>query len=288
MNAHNRPFAVTLLSLLLAGCASTYVANPRPAAAIAGPGAGLSAGERDALTDVMVRRDSRAKPLAGFPANLAVARVQSARTYHRSPYDREPALVDQLRVVNTRELEEDLYEKVSKWPLITNVTRVSPLLLGTEMATQTDIRRVAGQLNSDILLLYTFNSHVKRNDWFAPLSIASLGTAPTIQVNVTSTVSAILVDSRTGYLYAMIEASGKSYHFAGGLNEDDAKKTATRRADRRALERMVKDFEGAWAEVLRQHAGVSAQPTVSQVSPSGRPALKGRYERYASPGSFDR
>lgn len=58
--------------------------------------------------------------------------------------------------------------------------------------------------------VYTFDTSFFDDDLSKPLTIISLGLSPTRKLSVTTTASALLLDTRTGYVYSTYESTKKS------------------------------------------------------------------------------
>src|SRR3954470_11734721 len=60
-----------------------------------------------------------------------------------------------------------------------------------------------------MLLIYTFDTAFHDHDLAAPLSVVTLGLSPTQATHVVTTASAVLMDTRNGFIYGVAEASEK-------------------------------------------------------------------------------
>ncbi len=60
-----------------------------------------------------------------------------------------------------------------------------------------------------MLLVYTFDTQYKTDDYALPLKVVTLGLFPTDTVDVSTTVSAVLLDVRNGFVYGSVETSAK-------------------------------------------------------------------------------
>lgn len=67
---------------------------------------------------------------------------------------------------------------------------------------------------------------------------------------LTREVSALLVDTRTGYLYAAHEVTEWEATLATSWGSQDAADQARQHAERRAFAKLVDDFATSWAKVL--------------------------------------
>ena len=141
----------------------------------------------------------------GFPATLALVRVQE------SGYRSESASsVGQgaYSVVTTRDIEtEKDLDTISKLPGVGGVATLNRLLLPQSLSSDLDLREAAAKLQTEAILLYTIATEFSDNEVFAPLTTLTLGLAPNKRYKINSTASAILMDTKTGYIYGALEES---------------------------------------------------------------------------------
>src|SRR5687768_394860 len=246
---HSRAAGATVLALLactVVGCAS-YAAP--------GPGANLAmiTGEdRQSLTDPNVQVAMDRKPLAKFPAAVAVVRVQAPRyrSLTASSYGSGA-----FSVVTTRDVEPDgTVERLAKLPQVSGVAPIGRLLLPPTFHSDKELRHAAAQLNADMLLVYTLDTSFYVRDMAKPLSVVSLGLSPNKQARVVTTASAVLMDTRNGYVYGMAEATDTYNRLASGWTSDDAIGAARLKTEAQAFEKLVGNLETTWKTVLARHA----------------------------------
>jgi hypothetical protein len=241
---------VLLVTALLTGCAAHY----------ATPGRGADLGvlgvtpeERRAQTDATIQTALDKKPLAAFPTAIAVARVQApgytsltAQGYGAGRYS----------VVTTRDVErDDAADRLAKLPMVLGVAPVNRLLLDPDLRSDRQLRGAAAQLHADVLLVYTLDTAFTDEDNAIPLTLVTLGIAPTKRVRVTTTASAVLMDTRNGYVYGVAEATARD---DAGTNAWQSETTAdkTRRdTEAAAFDKLVAQIEQTWRGVLNQYAG---------------------------------
>src|SRR3954452_12035669 len=155
-----RPFRATTFPLALlvfaalsaGGCAASYVTPGR--------GAPMEAFgvQKDAQTDGAIVQALGKRPLASFPAGVAVARVQApgyrsetAESWGRGRYS----------IVTTRDVEADATtERIAKLPLVAGVVPINRLLLPHQLNSDLELRQAAAQLHADVLLVYTLGTTV--------------------------------------------------------------------------------------------------------------------------------
>ncbi|MDY7108286.1 MAG: hypothetical protein SYC29_06575 [Planctomycetota bacterium] len=234
--------------LVLGGCAARYATPSR------GADMSLFGGEKAKLqqfTDRKVQVALDRKPTARFPVTLAVVRVQeagyrsrTARGYGSGEYS----------VVTTRDIEEDEdFKAINDLDRISGVATVNRLLLPARLSDDRELRAAAAAVHADMLLLYTLDTAFTTEDGMRPLTVLTLGLFPTKNVRVNSTASALLLDTRTGYVYGVAEASAEGAQLANAWTSGDAADQARRRIEREAFGRLVGRFEHAWADVVAIH-----------------------------------
>ena len=176
---------------LVAGGCSSYVTPGRGGDMQLFTGAGAGGASP---AEVMKNR-----PTATFPANLAIARIQApdyrtrtAQGHGRGSYS----------VVFTRDVErDDQLAAMEKLPMIRGVAPLGRLVVPAELHSDVELRNAAARLGADILLIYTFDTAFFTDERAMPLSVISLGLSPTKNVRVTTTASAIFLDTRSGFVY---------------------------------------------------------------------------------------
>ncbi|MDB5326869.1 MAG: putative lipoprotein [Phycisphaerales bacterium] len=223
------------------GCAPSYVVPGGPA-------------RLDALkdTDSYLRSAYEAKPLARFPATIAVARVQSgtyqsrtAQSYGEGAY----------RLITTRDVETDAdFEKLGQLPGVAGVAPVNRMLVPEQLRTEDDLRLAAARVKADILLLYTFDTQFYVKDFAGPVSVVTLGLSPNRRAYVTTTASCILIDTRSGYVYGGAESTAKSDQIANGWTSDDAVDDTRRRTETESFGKLITALEKTWPGVVKQYS----------------------------------
>lgn len=224
--------------------------------------------QRARLTDADVQAMLDRKPLVRFPAGIAVAQVQAAQAnaYYGSRANRGAA----FHVVFNREAETPEHvAALAGLEQIHGVSALSPLVLSGPARHDRDLRAAAGRLNADLLLLYTFDTAVYRGDNTSPLDVVTLGFLPHRHMRVRCTASAMLLDTRNGYVYATSEGSATTKQLANTWTTRDAVDQSRRRAEQQALDQMVERFVAGWPAVLARHGGRAGLPGPRYETASG-------------------
>ena len=233
-------------SLLLGGCSGVkYVTPGAPADFRA---LGLTAAEADSLTDHDISARLSRKPAASFPAAIAVVRVQGAgyvsytsRGVGRGPYS----------IVTTRDAEAEAdVQRLVSMPNTRGFGAVNRLIVPPETRDLKDLRLIAADMQADLLLLYTLDTSFGSTETTVPaLGVLTLGLFPNERARVTSTASAAFVDTRTGYLYGLAEATVEDTRLTNAWGNNDAVDKSRREAERGAFAKLVPEIERLWSEI---------------------------------------
>ena len=232
--------AASLASLI--GCAS-YIA----------PGARA---DLQAFAPASIQEGFAAKATAPFPASIAIVRVQ-APAYTNYRLQRAGGAYGSGRhsVITTREVEEEShFERITRLPQVAGVTSVNRMLLPSNLEGDKELREAAARLQADLLFVYTFDTAFFDRDLAKPLTVITLGLSPTRKVYVTTTVSALLIDTRTGYVYSTYETTKKAETLSTSWGSSDAADEARRQNERQAFEQLVGEFANTWPKLLDRHA----------------------------------
>ena len=234
-----RAIGLSVFPFLLAAC-STYATPGRAA-------------DMTIFTDVVVDEDIEAlferEPAAAFPAHLAVVRVQapnySSWSHHAN------AEGGAYSVITTREIEEEAdLERLAELPLIEGVGAFNRLLAPSGAETDEELRHAAARLRADLLLIYTIDSIFFNEGRADPLGTLTLGILATDKVQFTSTASAILVDTRTGFVYGAAEFTAREDHWQHLLTSDRSVDGHRIETEKAAFQGLIDEFERLWTEVL--------------------------------------
>lgn len=216
-----------LVVLSLASCA-TYTTPGRPA-------------DLGTFTNPKVKKAYVPRPAMRFPANIAVVRVQEGG--YRSHTDKGHGQ-GAYSVVTTRDIErEGDVDKLQKLPGIQGIAKLNRLLLPQSLNSDEDLRVAAAKLQADAILIYTISTEFRSNDVIPPLTILSLGLLNIERYEIRSSASAVLMDTRTGYIYGALEEGndrvGGNFIFSGS---DVARKAS----ERSAYEKLLASFDPFW------------------------------------------
>ncbi|MHC4755104.1 MAG: hypothetical protein ACYTBP_08155 [Planctomycetota bacterium] len=200
----------------------------------------------DELGEAIVR-----EPTATFPVTMAVARVREPASYYKNNtrfFERNYKFV----YVRDVERNED-FTQIEDMPLIIRLAPLNRLLVPGELSSDEDLRKAAQRLQTDMILVYSIKTEFRDSDKSSSLSVVTLGLSPTLNVQAISTVSALVMDTNTGYIYGTAEATAKQNKTAAHLTSKDAFEELRLIAERQAFEMFLEQFENVWKQIARQH-----------------------------------
>lgn len=98
----------------------------------------------------------------------------------------------------------------------------------------------------------------KVEDHLAPMSVISLGLFPNDTAQVVTTVSAVLMDTRNGYIYGYSEATEHGAQLTNGWMTEQAVADACKRTETAAFTKLTGSLATTWGEVVKTYSGPSA------------------------------
>jgi len=243
----------TLISacLVSSGCAGSKMYST-PGQAADFRALGITQEQADQLTDSGIARKLERKPLAAFPAHIAVARVQG------QGYASQTAVgygSGRFSIVTTHDVEpETAFDKLKSLPMVGGVASLNRIVMPTCINTEQDLRAAAASIQADMLLIYTFDtSFATDKERFVPLALISLGLFPDRQARVSSTASAALIDTRNGYVYGLAEATGEERQVANAWSNCSAIDRSRRKAETLAFQKLQLELESLWRDVAKRY-----------------------------------
>nr|AIA12527.1 Unknown Function [uncultured bacterium] len=150
-------------------------------------------------------------------------------------------------------MEDDAdFERLSKLPDVDGFITISRLLLPQTFQSFQELREVAAKLNADMLLVYTFDTTFHEKDGSAALSLITLGLSPTQTMIVRVAASALLLDTRTGYIHAALEANEKREVTTNIWKSQKEADRARQDAERTAFKALISEFEKNWSRIVER------------------------------------
>jgi hypothetical protein len=229
---------LVVLILALNACSTRYVT----------PGKAVDFSQ---IHDSSIEEALKTRPTLTFPAAMVAVRVQGAG------YANE-ALIGygngNYTVLNTREVGEDQsLSKIESLPGLEEAGTLNQLLIPQTLSSDLQLRQGAARLHADLLLLYTFSTQFTDKDLLPPLSIITLGLSPTQRYTVTSTASAVVLDVKTGFVYAALEETQSETGLATSWNTSESMDEGRKTAEKVAFEKLVGSLETAWGRIYERY-----------------------------------
>ncbi len=191
------------------------------------------------------------KPTAAFPSHMVVVRIQEPGYKSMTA---QGIGGGNYSVVTVRDIErEEDFERLGELPFLAEVAPLSQLLLPSSFRSDKDLRQAAARLQADMLLIYTVDTTFLNTDKSTPLSVISLGFGPTIDVRVITTVSALLLDTRTGYIYGTVEETVREGATTSAISSKNACDRLRLKTERQAFEEFIAEFERQWPRIVENY-----------------------------------
>ena len=157
-----------------------------------------------------------------------------------------------------------------KMPRVKAFVPISRLLLPEEMHSDLELRQAAAALHADMVLIYTLDTSFNVQDVAAPLSVVTLGLSPNQVAHVTCTASAVLIDTRNGYVYGIGEATERQNQLASAWTSEAAVDQTRKRVEGKAFAQLATELEQTWADVLTNLAAPTEATPVGARYPSSQ------------------
>lgn len=133
------------------------------------------------------------------------------------------------------------------------IVTLNRMLLPEHLESDRDLRAAASRLQADLLFLYTFDTAFFDNDVAKPLTVVTLGLSPTRRISAATTCSALLLDTRTGYVYSAYEATERTETLSTSWGSSDSADEARRNNEREAFKKVTDEFVNTWPRLLERH-----------------------------------
>jgi len=234
--SHPETLLAFLAAVLLSSCA-TYITPGRQA-------------NLSTFTDPHVKKAFEARPAIHFPANLALVRVQESGYQSEST---RGAGTGAYSVVTSRDVEtEKDIDAISKLHGVAGVVTLNRLLLPKSFSSDLDLREAAAKLQTDAIVIYTMATEFSDNEVIPPLTTITLGLAPNKRYKISATASAILMDTKTGYIYGAIEEIENRSGLTIAWGSSNAIEASRKAAERAAFEKLLASFEPFWNRIYNR------------------------------------
>ena len=231
-----------LLASALPGCSSYITPGPKA--------------DLQVLAPPSIQEGFDTKPSKPFPAGIATVRIQ-ASGYENYNTRRTGAVYGSgsYSIITTREVgEQEQFERVAKLPEVEGIIGLNRMLLPKKLAGLRDLRASAAQLHADLLFVYTFETKFLDNNSSMPLTVITLGLSPTRKITAVTTVSALLMDTRTGFIYSAYESTEREEKLSTSWGSSESADKARQQTESRAFVKLVDDVVTTWPRILRRHS----------------------------------
>ena len=234
---------LVLSAAVFSGCASRYI-TPGPKA------------DLQVLAPPSIQEGFDTKPSKPFPAGIATVRIQ-ASGYENFNTRKTGAVYGSGRysIITTKEVgEQEQFERIAKLPKVQGIIGLNRMLLPEHLSSLQDLRASAAQLHADLLLVYTFETKFLDNNSSMPLTVITLGLSPTRKITAVTTVSALLIDTRTGFIYSAYESTEREQKLSTSWGSQESADKARQQTESRAFEKLVDEVVASWPQLLKRHA----------------------------------
>lgn len=236
-----RTALLLLTAVLVSGCA-TYIP----------PGAKA---DLQAFTPPDIEAGFAARPTNPFPASIAVVRVQ-APAYTNYYIQRNGGSYGSGRysvILVKEENEDSQLERVTRLQQVAGLVSVNRLLLPERLDGDKEIRAAASRLQADLVFVYTFDTSFLDTDMAKPLSVITLGLSPTRKISAVTTCSALLMDTRTGYIYSAYETTERDQTLSTSWGSGDTADTTRRKLEQQAFAKLIDELTASWPKLLERY-----------------------------------
>ena len=231
------PLLLIIVSLL-AGCA-TYYTTPGTRADLA------------EMASTNIQDSFLSEPSNPFPASVVAVRVQG-RGYKNYNLGRSGGAITGGRysVVPTKEVgEEDALRSVQSLPKVNGVISLNRLLLPEQLDSLDQLRESASKIKGDLLLVYTFDTVFYDENKAHIVTAISLGFSPNKRITAMTTASALLIDTRTGYIYTAYESTASAKTRSSVWGSQDSADQVRLETETEAFTKIVDQFIDSWGSI---------------------------------------
>ena len=163
-------------------------------------------------------------------------------------------------IVTTRDVEKDEdMSRLERLPMVRSLGTLNRLVVPPAMNSARDLQVAAANVQADIVMLYTFDTQFHQGDTTIPaLGVISLGLFPNEVQRATSTASAAFIDTRTGFIYGLCEATAKRERLSNAWGSDSALDAARKYAEEDAFHALVSQMEQTWKGIVARYGPPSS------------------------------
>ncbi len=253
------PALVLPLLVLMSGCESYHTPGTRA--------------DLQQFTPPSMRDAFALEPSYPYPASIAVVRVQgTAYSNHYLSQHGGSFGGGRFTVVLANELGEELHlQSIGELPHIKGIVRLNRLVLPNRIESDRDIRDSAARLKADLVLLYTFDTVFFDAHKGKALSVITLGLSPNRKIYATTTATAMLIDTRTGYIYSAYEATERNHAHSTSWGTRETADQVRRDTETKAFAQLIKNMVEDWPRFLERYPPGSKPSLPPVTEPQSRP-----------------
>jgi len=201
-----------------------------------------------------IQENFAVKPSLPFPAGIAAVHIQAPdyTNYHLRHHGGQYGSGN-YTVIMTREVEDQAqFDRVATLPQVAGIATLNRLLIPERLDNDRQIREAVSRLQADLVFVYTFETAFYDRNVAKPLTYVTLGLSPTKKVTAVTTVSALLLDTRTGYIYSAYEATERSELTSSSWSSRETADEARRGTEKRAFNKLIDDVVTSWPRLLER------------------------------------
>lgn len=188
--------------------------------------------------------------VARLPASVAIARVQT----DRGSAGEASLTFRNGRFVGVRHLVRDHHEKaLIELEGIVDVVPLAPppSVAGAKHIDVIEaIRHEALRAKAELLLLLTFETDAESRNLLPPLSLLTLGTLPQDVASADCAGHAVLMDARTGHVFAYGSVEKDAWQIANAWTAREATDDSARRSERKVLSELIARLKPQWPAIV--------------------------------------
>jgi hypothetical protein len=176
----------------------------------------------------------------------------------------KPMVTVTIASSSPRDVEKpELMKTIETLPMLSVLEPLNRLELPETLNTDQELRQAAAMVHADMVLIYTFDDHFEDRDMASVLTLLTIGISPNKYLTVSSTVSAVLMDTRNGYIYGACEATESKSTLANCWGEPAAADALREQVEGAAFEKLCGEFQRTWGKVVNEYAipgGAATKP----------------------------
>lgn len=180
-------------------------------------------------------------PRVTLPARIAVVGVRGV-TCHQDIGRTDYALAEDWPT--QRE-----FDAIAGMPRVSGAITLDRRVLGAGRYTGEELVEAAHRAGATLVLICGASGHTADKDHVPPLTLFTLGLSPTQTARAEVVAEGVLLDAATGHVLGAARTEGEAVKLANAWTDDSARDDAMKRAERRALDRLIDGFEPSWLKL---------------------------------------